>query len=111
MSRRVESEAVTAPRAPATSGREGETSPELSLHPSPRWERIEPLTSVQQLYLRRLRRLVALVRICERNLDPSEPEVRLTRWAIYSTYCDCRALCLESGARQILSRPGDSTRT
>jgi len=70
----------------------------------PRWPRVAPRTGDQVFFIRRLRRLTALSRFCAEELPTDDPEMRLLRHAIYSTYRDCVAAGGTAEAREILTQ-------
>jgi hypothetical protein len=70
----------------------------------PRWPRVALRTGDQAFFLRRLRRLTALSRYCAEELPTDDPEMRLLRHAIYSTYRDCVAAGVTVDAREILAQ-------
>lgn len=59
---------------------------------------------MQRVFLLRLRRLTWLRRSCSGQLE--ETIVRVLDKAIYSTYCDCVELGVESQAQELLNHPG-----
>ncbi len=78
--------------------------------PNPAWQpglgsnsRRNPLDmpqGMQRVFLLRLRRLTWLRRSCSGQLD--EPILRVLDKSIYSTYCDCVELGVDSEARELL---------
>ena len=70
----------------------------------PQWPRVAPRNGDEVFFLRRLRRLMALNRYCSAELPTEDPEMRLLRHAIYSTYRDCLALGVAGEAREILAQ-------
>lgn len=69
----------------------------------PQWPRVTRRTAEQLFFLRRLRRLTALNRYCTGELPSNDPEMRLLRQAIYSTYRDCIVLDMADEAQDILA--------
>lgn len=58
---------------------------------------------IQRVFLLRLRRLTWLRRSCSGQLE--ETVLKVLDKAIYSTYCDCVELGVESEARELLNQP------
>lgn len=69
----------------------------------PQWPRVSRRSPEQLFFVRRLRRLIALNRYCTSELPTDDPEMRLLRHAIYSTYRDCVAQDLANEAQEILA--------
>ena len=69
----------------------------------PQWPRVSRRTPEQLFFVRRLRRLIALNRYCTSELPTDDPEMRLLRHAIYSTYRDCVDQGLADEAQEILA--------
>src|SRR5512133_3648589 len=69
----------------------------------PRKNPLDVPEGIQRVFLLRLRRLTWLRRSCSGQLE--ETILRVLDKAIYSTFCDCVELGVESEARELLNQP------